>query len=67
MLRLHCLVATSQLLERAIAVATYTELSMTTYPSIKAQMQRPALEVIAQNDGFTRQQMENDYGVKAKL
>ena len=64
----HEIVAPEKLLERAIEKATYSKLSMTTYPSIKAMLQRPTIELFAKHSEFTKSQMEKDYGiVKAKL
>lgn len=36
----------SQLLERAIELATYSDLSLKAYPSIKRRLQRPTLEAL---------------------
>jgi hypothetical protein len=40
---------------------------MNSFSDIKKSMQRPAVELMAKNQGVTRKQMEAIYGIKAKL
>ncbi len=60
------IVAPAELLQRAIAVASYSEQSLQAYPLIKAALQRESSESMTKFHGRTRATLESVYQTKAK-
>ena len=60
------IVAPADLLERAVAVASYSDLSLQAYPLIKAALQRESSELMAKFHGRTRATLESVYQSKAQ-